>query len=65
MTEADDPGIRVLHLDHTAEAGGAELALVRMLAAHPDWVPLVLTPPGGQGSRSAAFPSPACRRGHT
>ena len=37
--------IRVLHLDHTAAAGGAELALVRMLSAEPSWRPFVLTPP--------------------
>lgn len=37
--------LRVLHLDHTAAAGGAELALVRMLSARPGWRPFVLTPP--------------------
>jgi glycosyltransferase involved in cell wall biosynthesis len=40
---------RVLHLDHTAVAGGAELALVRMLAVEPPWNPFVLTPPTGGG----------------
>jgi glycosyltransferase involved in cell wall biosynthesis len=40
---------RVLHLDHTGVAGGAELALVRMLAAEPPWRPFVLTPPTGDG----------------
>ncbi|WP_426323461.1 glycosyltransferase family 4 protein [Microbacterium sp. E-13] len=46
----DDPGgaiagPRVLHLDHTAVAGGAELALARMLSAGPSWHPFLLTPP--------------------
>jgi glycosyltransferase involved in cell wall biosynthesis len=50
----DDPvhaimSTRVLHLDHTTAAGGAELALVRMLAADPQWTPYVLTPPAGAG----------------
>ena len=40
---------RVLHLDHTGAAGGAELALVRMLAVEPPWDPFVLTPPTGDG----------------
>lgn len=41
--------LRVLHLDHTAAAGGAELALVRMLAAAPGWRPFVLTPTADGG----------------
>jgi glycosyltransferase involved in cell wall biosynthesis len=41
--------IEVLHLDHTAAAGGAELALVRMLVAGVPWRPYVLTPPVDAG----------------
>ncbi|GAA1058094.1 glycosyl transferase [Agromyces luteolus] len=37
--------LRVLHLDHTGAAGGAELALVRMLQARPDWSAVLQTPP--------------------
>ncbi|WP_430647054.1 glycosyltransferase family 4 protein [Agromyces sp. GXS1127] len=37
--------LRVLHLDHTDAAGGAELALVRMLQARPDWAAVLQTPP--------------------
>jgi glycosyltransferase involved in cell wall biosynthesis len=37
--------MRILHLDHTAVAGGAELALARMLSADPPWRPFLLTPP--------------------
>jgi len=49
--DPDEPiaSTRVLHLDHTAAAGGAELALVRMLSAEPPWRPYVLTPPTGGG----------------
>ncbi len=35
---------RVVHLDHTTVRGGAELALIRLLRAQPDWVPAVLVP---------------------
>ncbi|WP_404443939.1 glycosyltransferase family 4 protein [Microbacterium marinum] len=45
----DDTRLRVLHLDHTSASGGAELALLRMLQAEPDWAPMVLTPPTGGG----------------
>ncbi|MRX43668.1 glycosyltransferase [Agromyces kandeliae] len=37
--------VRVLHLDHTGAAGGAELALVRMLRAGPGWAAVLQTPP--------------------
>ncbi len=42
--------LRVLHLDHTASAGGAEHALVRMLVASPAWRPVVLVPRGAAGA---------------
>ncbi|GLI27369.1 hypothetical protein ARHIZOSPH14_16110 [Agromyces rhizosphaerae] len=35
----------MLHLDHTTARGGAEYALVRMLAANPAWTPTVLLAP--------------------
>ncbi|BDZ54913.1 glycosyltransferase family 4 protein [Agromyces marinus] len=41
--------LRVLHLDHTDAAGGAELALIRMLQVRPDWAAALQTPPLGPG----------------
>jgi len=41
--------LRVLHLDHTGVAGGAEFALVRMLHARAPWSAVVLVPPGARG----------------
>lgn len=44
--------LRVVHLDHTSVAGGAEFALLRMLRADPPWSPHVLIAPpaaGGHG----------------
>lgn len=38
------PGPRIVHLDHTSAAGGAEYALARMLRASPPWRPLLLLP---------------------
>lgn len=35
---------RIVHLDHTGARGGAELALVRLLCARPEWHPVVLLP---------------------
>lgn len=35
---------RIVHLDHTTVRGGAELALVRLLCAEPDWHASVLLP---------------------
>lgn len=61
MTSAGDPdrgrestrrALRVLHLDHTDAAGGAEFALLRMLRADPGWSPYLLlarTPGDGFG----------------
>lgn len=46
---AQERRLRVLHLDHTAAAGGAEFALVRMLQARPDWSAVLQTPPIGSG----------------
>ncbi|WP_399546478.1 glycosyltransferase [uncultured Microbacterium sp.] len=43
---------RIVHLDHTSVAGGAEYALVRMLRASPRWHPLVLVP---RGSSAGVF----------
>jgi glycosyltransferase involved in cell wall biosynthesis len=42
--------VRVLHLDHTDAAGGAEFALVRMFEAGPGWAAVVQTPPLGPGA---------------
>jgi len=39
-----DGRARIVHLDHTGARGGAELALVRLLNAEPDWRPAVLLP---------------------
>lgn len=36
--------LRVLHLDHTVESGGAELALRRLIWGDVDWRPVVLVP---------------------
>ncbi|WP_438853493.1 glycosyltransferase family 4 protein [Agromyces sp. M3QZ16-3] len=41
--------LRVLHLDHTGASGGAELALIRMLQARPDWSAVLQTPPLDSG----------------
>lgn len=41
--------LRVVHLDHTSVAGGAEFALLRMLRAQPAWSPHVLIAPPGPG----------------
>lgn len=41
--------LRVVHLDHTASPGGAELALVRMLRAQRSWAAVVLLPHGSDG----------------
>ncbi|GAA2032906.1 glycosyltransferase family 4 protein [Agromyces tropicus] len=61
----------MLHLDHTSAAGGAELALVRMLQAGPEWSAVLQTPPLGPGPtvwdavpdrvprRAAGIPQPA------
>lgn len=48
MTTSPPARPRVLHLGHTCAVGGAELALTRMLAAHPGWNPVVMVPPGEQ-----------------
>lgn len=42
-------GVKVLHLDHTAAAGGAEYALARMLRADPAWRAILALPPGTKG----------------
>jgi glycosyltransferase involved in cell wall biosynthesis len=36
--------LRVVHLDHSTSAGGAELALLRMLRSEPEWCPTVVVP---------------------
>lgn len=41
--------LRVVHLDHTSVAGGAEFALLRMLRADPPWSPHVLIAPPAEG----------------
>ncbi|MGN6219657.1 MAG: glycosyltransferase [Microbacterium sp.] len=67
--DAESAAARVLHLDHTAVAGGAELALARMLSAGPPWRPFLLTPPttgpafdhldGAVGRAVTGIPQPA------
>lgn len=47
MTSPGAP--RVLHLDHTSVAGGAEFALLRMLRSSPPWRPVLLVPQGSEG----------------
>jgi glycosyltransferase involved in cell wall biosynthesis len=39
--------MRVLHVSHTSQRGGAELALVRLLSSEPQWRASVCTPAGG------------------
>jgi len=38
------PSLRVLHLDHSDEFGGAELALARMLRTRPRWQSVLVLP---------------------
>jgi glycosyltransferase involved in cell wall biosynthesis len=54
--DAAPASIRVLHLDHTSAAGGAQFALVRMLRAEPSWRPVLSVPPTGRGGVYAALP---------
>ncbi|WES63889.1 glycosyltransferase [Microbacter sp. GSS18] len=56
---ADGRRMRVLHLDHTSAAGGAEYALKRMLVTGPPWQPLLLVPPSGRGGVYADLPGRA------
>lgn len=49
--------IRVLHLDHTSAAGGAEYALKRMLVAGPSWRSVLMVPPSGRGGVYADLPA--------
>ena len=44
-TDGHAERLKVLHLSHTAAAGGAEFALIRMLRAGVSWRPAVLLPP--------------------
>lgn len=44
IARSGDARPRVVHLDHTGARGGAELALVRLLHAGPEWDPSVLLP---------------------
>ncbi|GAB7045469.1 glycosyltransferase [Catenuloplanes indicus] len=46
MSAADAP-LRVLHVSHTAHAGGAELALARLLSQEPPWSATVCAPAAG------------------
>lgn len=50
--------LRVAHLDHTAERGGAELALLRMLQAGPEWAPAVVLAPQHGGGLGVFAPLP-------
>jgi glycosyltransferase involved in cell wall biosynthesis len=44
---ATEPAMRVLHLSHTSQRGGAELALERLLARSRPWSAGLCAPPGG------------------
>ncbi|GAY16505.1 glycosyl transferase [Mycobacterium sp. shizuoka-1] len=46
--------ITVAHVDHTAEAGGAELALARLVEKDPGWMPLLMIPPTSSESDTFA-----------
>ncbi|MDQ0644610.1 glycosyltransferase family 4 protein [Microbacterium murale] len=59
--------LRVVHLDHTTVRGGAELALVRLLAAEQSasehaWIPAVLVPAIDEDDVFAELPSSVIRR---
>lgn len=43
--------LRVVHLDHSREYGGAELGLIRLLAQDLSWMPVVVTPRGPGADR--------------
>ncbi len=52
MSAADQAGggaapIRVLHVSHTGQRGGAELALARLLTTDPPWTAMLCCPPSG------------------
>ncbi|GAA5185114.1 hypothetical protein GCM10023322_28130 [Rugosimonospora acidiphila] len=47
--DESEPALRVVHVNHTAHRGGAELALVRLLGARYDWRAALCAPPGGGG----------------
>lgn len=51
--------ITVAHLDHTAEPGGAELALARLVETDPGWVSRVFIPPPTRVGRGAFDGLPA------
>lgn len=46
------PAMRVLHVNHSDEFGGAELSLYRMLDADPPWDPVLLLPRRGTAHES-------------
>lgn len=48
---------RVLHLDHSTEAGGAELALLRLLTHATSWVPTLRIPAPQDGAGIGVFES--------
>lgn len=56
VTEA---AVRVLHVDHSTEKGGAEYALLRLLLTEPSWRPTLALP---RGTTSGVF-APAGDRG--
>ena len=55
---AQTPGPRTLVLSHSTVAGGAELALVRMLRARPTWNAVLLRPPPRIPGVFAGLPIP-------
>jgi glycosyltransferase involved in cell wall biosynthesis len=55
-------GPRVVHVSHTAHLGGAELALVRLLAQDPPWVPAICAPPAGDAFAPLDHEGVAVRR---
>ena len=48
----------VLHLDHSTEPGGAELALLRILLHHDQWTPILRIPRPGSGQSTAGVFEP-------
>lgn len=64
VSDAAQRPLRVVHLNHTTVAGGAELALARMLQAGPGWSACLLLAPSSDGGPGAFDSLPATIRQH-
>lgn len=53
---ADTEQVKVLHLDHSVESGGAELALLRLLMQRTQWSPTLRAPLSGLGASGVFEP---------